>query len=1228
MEHYQARLLHDPIKMGRSGKKRPDGGAEGVAMTPDLSQDLDSKYPDSSDFLDVGTLSIALIGPNAALRKAVARSLSDCRAGGDVREYSSYPPSLDDVPRLLEAQYNVIIIDMESDREYALELVEAVCANGIATVMVYTAKEDPELILQCMRSGVRDILTLPFTQNTVAAALVRAAARRPLVPVKKLAGRMLVFLGSKGGAGVTTLATNFAVALAQEPSQRTLLIDLDLPLGDAALNLGLEAEYSTVNALQEAETLDRGSLFKLLVEHSSGLKVLAAPGEFPQFQTTKEGIDKLLTVARQNFDNVVVDVGSEFDLAGTALLRDATTFYLITQASVPELRNSHRLITEYFSSGVPAMEVVINRYQTHALGVSDEHIVKALTRPIQWKVPNDYAAVRQMQSTATPIVLGESSLSQRIREMASVITGQPVTPIKKKSFSFKSLSRIESAKNGAAEEEESVSRPTPFLISATTPSGPFKADVELKPPEPFVYSPPSNPPSRTLIPVVMSTYSGASAAEEASDDAEIAKIKGEILQSSYAQNQSDDSGPETRTYKGLTYIKGPDGRWHLKPEDSEEPAMVEEPAEPVQESPEVAWPTPAPISYGTPLGVTQLNATSPVPGSFEYAPAKGYVLPTGTHTIWVTFIPTDQDRYARVQASVPVTVTMATPIVRWPTPAAVTYGTPLGEAELNATAVVPGVFTYSPGMGEVLRPGIHTLSVLFTPADNKKYTTKQSTVMINVRRGTPVITWRTPDPIAYGTALSARELNATASVPGTFAYTPGIGAVLSAGTHTPMVVFTPEENENYTTAQAAIALTVTKGRPIIRWTPPAPIAYGTALSETELNATATVSGTFTYSPDRGEILKAGVQTLSVTFVPADSVDYSRAESTVQLSVTKGAPTRITWPEPSEITYGTALSGLLLNATASEPGTFDYHPSEGEMLTPGTHKLSVTFTPTDPNFPSAEGSVSLVVRKAMPTITWPAPAPIPCGTALGSAELNATASVPGTFTYTPPTGDVPSAGIRLLSVTFTPEEEANYTTAEASVKLTVTKARPIIHWLDPAPIQYGTALSDNEFNATASVPGTFVFTPAKGTVLTAGTQTLEATFTPEDTANYDTAQANVPLVVMALPQMETLTRQPMEIERVDRDDRDDISHILQANRAVGGHLRRIQGNSPLEGSGPMGVPSRFGGHDNPHRTERPDANADVIQTGTHSDGSSEPETRTYKGATYVKGADGKWHIKQN
>ena len=140
---------------------------------------VDTKHSEYSNALVVRNLSIALVGPNDLLRTAVATALAACHAGGEVRHFSSYPPTLDDVPRLLEQHFDVIIIDLESNQEYALELVERVCANGIATVMVYLDKEDPELIIRCMRSGVRDILTFPFTQSTVSEAFIRAAARLP-----------------------------------------------------------------------------------------------------------------------------------------------------------------------------------------------------------------------------------------------------------------------------------------------------------------------------------------------------------------------------------------------------------------------------------------------------------------------------------------------------------------------------------------------------------------------------------------------------------------------------------------------------------------------------------------------------------------------------------------------------------------------------------------------------------------------------------------------------------------------------------------------------------------------------------------------------------------------------------------------------------------------------------------------------------------------------------------
>jgi pilus assembly protein CpaE len=337
---------------------------------------------------------------------------------------------------MLEQRYDVVIIDLDSDPGYAIQMVEKICASGAITVMVYSVKPDPDMLVRCMRAGAREFLSVPFAQGTLAEALVRAKQRRPAPrEPKKSNGRLLVFTGAKGGAGVTTVACNFAVALAQEPGQSTLLIDLDLPLGDAALNLGIVAEYSTINALQNYNRLDASFLSKLLVKHSSGVSVLAAPGKFPQFQASNEAIDKLMAVAREEFDNVVVDVGSRLDLTGTSLFKDAFTIYLVTQAGIPELRNSNRLISQFFSNGGPRLEIIINRYEPRSLGVSEEHITKALTRPAQWKIPNDYAAVRKMQITATPLTLTDSPVSRIIRQMAKSVTGE-VEQVKKKSFSL------------------------------------------------------------------------------------------------------------------------------------------------------------------------------------------------------------------------------------------------------------------------------------------------------------------------------------------------------------------------------------------------------------------------------------------------------------------------------------------------------------------------------------------------------------------------------------------------------------------------------------------------------------------------------------------------------------------------------------------------------------------------------------------------------------------------
>ncbi len=380
-------------------------------------------------------LAIAVIGPDEERRSAALKALAFSGRSG-AREFSGYPPALTDVPKMLEEKYDAVVVDLDSDPDYALELVKSIGANGRATVMVYSSSAHPELLVRCMQAGAREFLRYPFSVDEMTGAMTRAEARRPMAASEaKRTGKLLAVMGAKGGAGATMLACNLAVALAQQSDQKTVLIDLDLPLGDAALNLGVSAEFSTMDALEAAERLDGQFLSKLLARHSSGVFLLAAPGTFVPYHAEDWPIERLIEVARQEFDNVVLDMGSKLDLMNTTAYRGADTVYLVTQASIPELRNSNRLINQFFAGPTPKLEIVINRYESRMLGVSEEHITKALTRQAQWRIPNDYAAVRKMQIEATPLVLEDSPIARQVRKIAHEITGVEATaPAKKKNF--------------------------------------------------------------------------------------------------------------------------------------------------------------------------------------------------------------------------------------------------------------------------------------------------------------------------------------------------------------------------------------------------------------------------------------------------------------------------------------------------------------------------------------------------------------------------------------------------------------------------------------------------------------------------------------------------------------------------------------------------------------------------------------------------------------------------
>lgn len=380
-------------------------------------------------------LKVALIGEDTLRRTELARMLAS-RSVGTIREFALYP-ALDDVPIMLAGEYDVVIVDLDGNSEHALELVESLGQQNHITVMVYSSRTDADMLVRCMRVGAREYLSEPIAPSSIAEALVRAAARRPATrPVKKENGRLIVFAGAKGGSGTTTIATNFAIALARESSQSTLLIDLGFPLGEAALELGITTQFSTLNALENYERLDTHFLSTLVAKHSSGLQLLTAPDRYTDFRPGPEAFSRLMAVACQSFAYVVVDAGSKLGPSTQSLFEEASAVYLVTQVNVAELRNANRLITEYFRESGAKLQVVLNRYTPRTLGIDEEHVTRALTKPAEWKIPGDYMAARRAQNTATPLALEDSAISRMVRQMARSACDLPPVVRKKNRFAL------------------------------------------------------------------------------------------------------------------------------------------------------------------------------------------------------------------------------------------------------------------------------------------------------------------------------------------------------------------------------------------------------------------------------------------------------------------------------------------------------------------------------------------------------------------------------------------------------------------------------------------------------------------------------------------------------------------------------------------------------------------------------------------------------------------------
>ena len=230
----------------------------GNQRTVGKAEPLLSAFAHDADGLGSDVLSVAVIGPEHQGRKAVTKAVAGFH-GGAVREFSSYP-ELDDLPKLLKSEFEVIIVELDSNPEHALDLVEHICGQASATVMVYSSHTDSEVtgtLHARRRSRVSDRAdSAEHDRRGLVRAVSSPAVQR--APQRRPDGKLLVFMGAKGGSGVTHCGRQLCGGACAKLGQQRVCCSISiLPLGKRPLTIwDLTAQFSAVDAFRNTDRLD------------------------------------------------------------------------------------------------------------------------------------------------------------------------------------------------------------------------------------------------------------------------------------------------------------------------------------------------------------------------------------------------------------------------------------------------------------------------------------------------------------------------------------------------------------------------------------------------------------------------------------------------------------------------------------------------------------------------------------------------------------------------------------------------------------------------------------------------------------------------------------------------------------------------------------------------------------------------------------------------------------
>ena len=302
----------------------------------------------------------------------------------------------------------------------------------------------PSLLLEAMRSGVQDFLGKPVQAESLKDLLLRV--REDLHTTKDFPSqdKLIVVMGAKGGVGTTTVAVNLGVQLTTFARKRTVLLDFARPLGNIHLLLDLHPKFGIRDAVEGLERVDSHFMAGLLTKHKTKLEVLGGTTQPEEWQSIDVNVlDRVVNVAQNSFDVVLLDIGSQFSGEWAAILRSARMILIVSEANVPSLWTLERRLLALKGFGIPQdrARIIINRWHK-----GDDEVLKSIqkdiNRPIFASLPNDFRKASQAVNLGTPLMENHNNtLTNRYRQIAGQLVGIDASVDEKKSplsslFSF------------------------------------------------------------------------------------------------------------------------------------------------------------------------------------------------------------------------------------------------------------------------------------------------------------------------------------------------------------------------------------------------------------------------------------------------------------------------------------------------------------------------------------------------------------------------------------------------------------------------------------------------------------------------------------------------------------------------------------------------------------------------------------------------------------------------